>query len=249
MSGRFLLAVLLTTCLLILGLLGGSLFYSMGFADGVHSPPQKIYRGALLYQSNGKPTLTQCKHFDKATVEDYSDKSLKKLYMQIAEGDKISVYAELKGQWYPVFTEDGATNVDVSKLPLQLDVSDVIRLMPLHDEGQKVLQEACQNNTQQEEFTAGGNEPFWGLSISKDKGIVFEHFMATRPYAFDYAKPQMNSKQWSYQTQNTDRKMSVLFKEEACTDSMSGAYYSYSAEIRLDDDKTYRGCASQNLGR
>jgi uncharacterized membrane protein len=107
----------------------------------------------------------------------------------------------------------------------------------------------CAENLEGLEFRALGNEPFWKVDIADD-GITFEALDAPQKLAFPYPSPDVSRGRITYRADaavsagEPARKIEVVILERRCRDSMSGALFSFQAEISLNGRRN-TGCAAQ----
>jgi uncharacterized membrane protein len=111
-----------------------------------------------------------------------------------------------------------------------------------------MAQEGFRCNIDLDEFyyRAYGNEPFWALWVSAD-GIVIK-------------APGREDRTWMdieehplgegilYRGAGPSGPIEIRIVDEPCRDSMSGAYFAYSARVRLGSEE-FRGCALKGTGR
>ncbi|WP_410003428.1 COG3650 family protein, partial [Pseudomonas aeruginosa] len=89
-------------------------------------------------------------------------------------------------------------------------------------------------------FAANGNEPFWSARVN-NQGLRLdrpEHETLALPYVAE----ELPNGSTSYSSEANGKKVELWIAPSSCTDSMSGAFSSYSAELRIDGE-TLRGCA------
>ena len=88
---------------------------------------------------------------------------------------------------------------------------------------------------------ASGNEPFWSLRITR-QGMLFER-PDHPPLALPYLEEQLPGGLASFSSEADDQRLNLWVAPQRCVDSASGAISHLSAELRLDDGQTLRGCA------
>lgn len=97
------------------------------------------------------------------------------------------------------------------------------------------------DNFQHLMLRASGNEPFWSLSITR-QGMLFER-PDHPPLALPYLEEQLPGGQASFSSEADNQRLNLWVAPQRCADSASGAISHLSAELRLDDGQTLRGCA------
>lgn len=97
------------------------------------------------------------------------------------------------------------------------------------------------DNFQQLKLRASGNEPFWSLRITR-QGMLFER-PDHPPLALPYLEEQLPGGQASFSSEADDQRLNLWVAPQRCVDSASGAISHLTAELRLDDGQTLRGCA------
>lgn len=97
------------------------------------------------------------------------------------------------------------------------------------------------DNFQQLMLRASGNEPFWSLRITR-QGMLLER-PDHLPLALPYLEEQLPGGQASFSSEADDQSLNLWVAPQHCVDSASGAISHLTAELRLDDGQTLRGCA------
>jgi heat shock protein HslJ len=104
------------------------------------------------------------------------------------------------------------------------------------------------------DFKATGNEPFWGLEIGFDEGIVFrsltEEFPLMTAAITDLERPGDSLNEYSVRTR--DGILNIRISKEECMDNMSGDLFPYRVVVETgendNDQKTFEGCG-QYVGK
>lgn len=98
-------------------------------------------------------------------------------------------------------------------------------------------------------FKATGNEPFWGLTIGKEKTVFTSLIKGKENLVFSSVEPirAMDANVKMYKLSNSTSSATVTIQQMDCQDSMSGAIspYKVSVEIKNNsetDFKTIEGC-------
>lgn len=97
------------------------------------------------------------------------------------------------------------------------------------------------DNFQQLMLHASGNEPFWSLRITR-QGMLLER-PDHPPLALPYLEEQLPGGQTSFSSEADNQQLNLWVAPQRCMDSASGAVSHLTAELRLDDGQTLRGCA------
>ncbi len=92
-------------------------------------------------------------------------------------------------------------------------------------------------------FWGLGNEPFWGLLISRDEAVAEWSMLGENTVRYEYADPtsEMGGKVQRYVFPGEQR-MKVTVTQELCIDDMSGNRLPYTIAVERAG-KTYKGCA------
>jgi len=139
------------------------------------------------------------------------------------------VYAELRGEvGPPPETGFGAGYQG------QLTVLSLMRAAPAAES------HGCAEDLTGIAFRALGNEPFWGLHVSRDE-IVFS-MLGASDVTLPRAVPRREEGSWIYEAEADAGSVSLTLEEASCSDTMVGTRYSWRAHVTLDGD-TYEGCA------
>ncbi|MGF1584261.1 MAG: META domain-containing protein [Bacteroidales bacterium] len=104
------------------------------------------------------------------------------------------------------------------------------------------------------DFKATGNEPFWGLEIGFDEGIVFRSFTEEYPLITaaikDLEMPGDSLKEYSVRSR--EGILNIIISKEECMDNMSGNLFPYRVVLGLVENdsvqKKFEGCG-QFIGK
>jgi uncharacterized membrane protein len=91
------------------------------------------------------------------------------------------------------------------------------------------------------EFFGVGNEPFWNITIDKQKSIVFNLADWPKPVSFKTVKPLLSADSTVYQTRNDSATLRVVIYNTFCSDGMSDNIYNNKVKV-LYNDTEYNGC-------
>jgi uncharacterized membrane protein len=192
----------------------------------------EIFRGYLVMLPEGS-SLKVCGSEEKSWIVDLTAGELSAVYAKQATNPGDPVFVEFRGILDPApsvgFGAGYANQLTILEL----------RHAALEGRG-------CNEDLQAVEFRARGNEPFWSLDIAKS-GMVFSDFGRSIRLAFPYAAPKVSSGRWRYVATAGDggeHRIAINIERDPCTDSMSGAYFTFTVEVDVDGSP-YIGCAMQ----
>jgi putative lipoprotein len=94
-------------------------------------------------------------------------------------------------------------------------------------------------------FRASGNEPFWSLSL-RENSIRLTEFGIAEPQSWTMARAMEEEGVWLYTALPTPQlpALEITVTEQPCRDSMSGAYFSFTAQVELGS-RQLNGCAAR----
>ena len=95
------------------------------------------------------------------------------------------------------------------------------------------------------QFSARGNEPFWGVKVYPDS-IVLTQPDPPSPLVFPAVTPVPKGRAslWSTARADGSHRLTLYLDPSGCVDGMSGEYFAYTARVTLDGSMR-RGCAEQ----
>jgi uncharacterized membrane protein len=88
---------------------------------------------------------------------------------------------------------------------------------------------------------ARGNEPFWSVEVTTER-MIWRQPDAPKEIIVDAPQSQDSEGTVGYVGEGGGHKLELFVENEACRDSMSGAFFAYSARAVLDG-KELKGCA------
>lgn len=94
------------------------------------------------------------------------------------------------------------------------------------------------------DFMAKGNEPFWSLELSEEKGMRFK-----TPDGTEVRTPPVSPQRLmdvaasSYRYQEQDKALTVIIYDQECRDDMSGEKFSKKVEVIINEQR-YTGCGT-----
>jgi len=100
------------------------------------------------------------------------------------------------------------------------------------------------SNTNNEEedvtlyFKAGGNEPFWGITIGKEKTVFTSLIEGKEKISFQSVEPvrAMDANMKMYKVSNTTSSAIISIQQLDCQDSMSGLISSYKVTVEIKNN-------------
>lgn len=192
----------------------------------------EIFRGYLVYGPERR-SFKACGENRASWVVDLTRGVLWNVYEQLTVNSLDPVFVEVRGEMGPPPGEGFGADYDHQLTVLQL------RRAALEGPG-------CNEDLKATEFRALGNEPFWSVNIS-ERGIVFSDFGRSQELVFPYSPPQVSADRRLYAAsvaQGGRHRIEITIDEQPCTDTMSGAYFSYVVQAKVDG-RTYVGCAME----
>lgn len=88
---------------------------------------------------------------------------------------------------------------------------------------------------------ARGNEPFWSVEINTDQ-MLLRQPDEPEPSKFSVQETQDAEGSVTYRGTGGDKSLEITVTSSPCSDSMSGEYFAYTADLTLDG-RMLRGCA------
>jgi len=161
---------------------------------------------------------------------DQTDGDLRAIYDSLARRPYQPVFAVVEGSFGPGLTEGFG-----AKYSGQLVVHR-IRRAELEGHG-------CDEDLEGLTFRIRGNEPFWTVGIGPET-IWFTEFGGAEPDSWPIDRSEESAGVWRYRATTAGRQEAILvtIREARCRDSMSGAYFSFTADVALGS-RNLRGCA------
>lgn len=117
-------------------------------------------------------------------------------------------------------------------------------------DGAQQLSESSETESEQMDFKATGNEPFWSVEIDFEDKVIFK-YLQDKIQEVEFPAPKANLAQdsdvLSFQSTNEDKSITVTLKKTKCTDSMSGKENDFTVEVAVSEGqqrKNYSGCGN-----
>lgn len=229
------LVVLLVTAFIALFLLLCALLIA-----GAHQSKQRAEEAAkpeilnlrgYIYHGPEVSAFRKCDGIVEYWVTGNLGIDLWKIYSDLAPEEYQPVYIEMKAQL--LLNEPGVKRADY--------VGEVLVKEVYHLAYESLGCEMEKNYN----YLLHGNEPFWNIIIDENRGVFIQQLGTEEIYA-TYAKPTKIDNGIQYDLISGSSPITIKIREIDTYDSMSGAYYGYSAYVKLKD-KVYYGTAL--LGR
>ncbi|MGI0745170.1 COG3650 family protein [Pseudomonas aeruginosa] len=181
------------------------------------------FQGELV-KINGALQFRPCTEKRLFSIEDVANTGLRREADSLFDDGAQGLFVDLRGTMGPAKVRGTDGKLEVS------------RLYRMQNEGP-----GCDDpNFKLLTFAANGNEPFWSARVN-NQGLRLdrpEHETLALPYVAE----ELPNGSTSYSSEANGKKVELWIAPSSCTDSMSGAFSSYSAELRIDGE-TLRGCA------
>lgn len=148
----------------------------------------------------------------------------------VADG-RGRVYAEVRAEEQPPVPEGPGRTY-----PHSLALFEVRHLAP--------ESRGCEESLEGFAFRARGNEPFWALEVGREGATL------SRPDTDDVTwnspvQPERSpAGAFTYTFSQGARTVQLVLEPEPCNDSMSGAYFHFTARVAIDGE-TLEGCAHE----
>ena len=204
--------------------------------DGASPSPAGItrhesrYRGLYTAAGPDSGTIALC---EGATlpVRDGTGGELRRAHDALGGGPENPVFVEIRAE---SVAATGAAHA------AHLAALELVRASPVGEGA------GCAEPPAPYRFRASGNEPFWSATVGADS-IVFEQPEEPRRWAAPIAGMEGRAGTWSFRAATSGspaREIRVVLTPGRCSDSMSGALTSYSAEV-VFDGRPLSGCARE----
>jgi uncharacterized membrane protein len=184
-----------------------------------------LYHGHLSISTKDS-SFTQCNTGNTLKIIDRTGGELLQVYKELTYEPGAKVYVELLGRQDQL--SEGLNKLTILKL----------RHAAMETRG-------CAEDLHGFSFRAAGNEPFWHIAVTNEE-ISFSE-IGQPEIIFPPATPSVSDNHWHYSTKTADpspQRLAIDIREKTCRDTMSGAFFSFNAQVRLDN-REYKGCARQ----
>jgi uncharacterized membrane protein len=200
--------------------------------DTASEPPAEsslaIKRG-MLSLASAQATFQPCGEQAALWVIDQSDGVLRETFAN--EPKPLELYVEAHGERSPL----SADITGAQGYPGAFVLEEALYAMPLAES--KGCNEAPPNYI----VAARGNEPFWAVEVAADK-MVWRQPEAPKAIVVEAPQSQDSEGTVGYSGSAGGHTIELFIDALPCRDSMSGAFFAYTARAVLDG-KALKGCA------
>jgi uncharacterized membrane protein len=198
---------------------------------------REFHRGLISFGETTR-SFTSCGQDRAYWVVDETGETLGEVYASLSNGRREPIYAELRGTLGPAKPEHAALGYAG-----ELTVHFLAHAAPVGES------RACGGIPPGMQYRAGGNEPFWSVEIGPNR-IVFRQPDEPQRLLFPLVLPTTMPGAVVYESSTLDApatRIRITLEPNHCTDSMSGAYHTWSATVELRN-RAFTGCAIQGWG-
>ncbi len=189
-----------------------------------------IKRGAVVLTADAR-TLRLCGENEDLWLADQGEDSLEEAYARLVGEPGTPLYVEVRG-------ERTATPAGTS---IPGDYKQAFLLEELLYAGVPGEGAGCETGAPAYRVLARGNEPFWAIEVATDKMLLRQPELPA-PLEFPADESQDAEGSVTWRAAAGGHALELTISRVACSDSMSGAYFAYTAEAELDGRKL-QGCA------
>jgi len=187
-----------------------------------------LKRGTLSLASE-QATFQPCGEQAPLWVIDQTDGVLHETFAN--ESKPLELYVEAHGERTPVPTEVAAARPYRGAFILE----EVLYATPPSDA------HGCNEPAPTYVVAARGNEPFWSIEVADDK-LTWRQPEEPQELVIDAVQSEDAEGAVGYTGSAQGHTIEVFIEAQSCRDSMSGAYFAYSARATFDG-KSLKGCA------
>jgi putative lipoprotein len=190
------------------------------------------FRGMAIFDVDRRPRFEPCgpNASPALALVDSTGGELPAAYQELVGEPGGRLYVELRGRVEP------SVRGVLDSRPSRLLVAQEVRRAAFDTEG-------CDESLQGVAFHAHGNEPFWSVEVTTID-ITLER-PGAQPLRFPYAASVDSAGLRVYSTSlPSGTKLRLAIHETRCQDGMSGFWFPFAAELRLDGE-TMSGCAAE----
>ena len=187
-----------------------------------------LKRGTLVLAAQ-QATFRPCGEQADLWVVDQTDGDLRRTFA--SETTPLELYVEAHGERAPVPQGNTVARTYTGAFLLE---EVLYATQPAETQG-------CKEPTPTYIVRASGNEPFWSVEVSADK-MLWRQPDEPKEIIVDAPESQDAEGTVGYVGQSGEHKIELFVDSQPCRDSMSGAFYAYSARAVLDGTE-FKGCA------
>jgi uncharacterized membrane protein len=183
----------------------------------------------MLSLATEQVTFQPCGEDAPLWVIDQTDGVLHETFAK--ESKPLELYVEAHGERTPVPTSSAAARPYRGAFILE----EVLYATPPSEAN------GCKEPAPTYVVAARGNEPFWAAEVTEDK-LTWRQPDAPQELVIDAVQSEDAEGAVGYTGSAQGHTIEVFIEAQACRDSMSGAYFAYSARASFDG-KALKGCA------
>lgn len=188
-----------------------------------------IKRG-IMTLAEERTTFKSCDGTVELWVADQSPGQSTQMLMQDAQSAPVAFYAEAYGERAPPAADPDARGYE-----------GVFVLEELLYAAPPAEVRGCEAPDADYIVSARGNEPFWGVEVT-EQHIVWRQPEAPKEIELGPVQTQNAEGAVRYHASDAGRELELRVHAQPCRDSMSGAFFAYTAKAILDG-KEFSGCA------
>jgi uncharacterized membrane protein len=188
-----------------------------------------LKRGTLTLAAD-HATFQPCGESAPLWLIDQTDGVLRETFA--SEPKPFELYVEAHGERTPTPTETAAARAYSGAFLLE----EVLYAMPAAEA------RGCDTPAPSYIVAARGNEPFWSVEVMPDDKMVWRQPEAPQELTFEALQSEDAEGTVGYSGTADGHKLELFIEAQSCRDSMSGAYFAYTARA-VFDGKALAGCA------
>ena len=199
-------------------------------ADRAPAESSLAIKRGIMTLAEERSTFKPCDGSAELWVLDQSPGLTTQVLMEDAESAPLELYVEAYGERAPAADDPEARSYEgifVLEEVLYAGVPAEVR--------------GCEAPAASYIVAARGNEPFWSIEVA-EKQIVWRQPEAPTQTVFGSPQTQNAEGAVRYRASAAGQELELRVHMQACTDSMSGEFFAYTAKAILND-KEFSGCA------
>lgn len=189
-----------------------------------------IKRGTVTLTADTR-VLRLCGQSEDLWLVQQDDQTFDETYAKVAGEPGTALFVEVRGERVP--SQQGTVIPASFK---QAFILEELLYAGVPSEGG-----GCAAPTPAYRALARGNEPFWSVEIDSDQ-MLLRQPDEPAPAKFSVQESQDAEGSVTYRGAGGDKALEITVTNSPCSDSMSGEYFAYTADLTLDGRKL-RGCA------
>jgi uncharacterized membrane protein len=189
-----------------------------------------LRRGMVTLTEDSR-TLRFCGDTVDVWLVDQGDPTLDDVYAKLAGEPGTPLYVEVRGERI-----DSPAGTAIPATFKQAFLLEELLYAGVPAEGG-----GCGKIVPPNRLQARGNEPFWAIEVGEDK-MLMRQLDQPAPLEFGVEETLGAEGTVTYRGASAGHQLTLTITSGSCSDSMSGDYFAYTAETRLDG-RTLNGCA------